>query len=209
MTQMSSSTDREFQQTTRLTAAVQQIYAAQAKIAENVAQFGDKAPVPVITEMILLATEAESLARAVPATPFQKLVIAQGYFYGSDLDKALLTLADADASALSPSDKVLIRRQIGIVQYNGADYDAARRSFSRALEALPRPTATSASSLKTLYFDTQLQWSIAELTSGHCHEASQHAEEFRNTISLYPVSLRKTMEQRTLSTVAALKAACG
>lgn len=197
LSQVSTASERSYQQRTRLTAVLQQIHNSQAKGEELALQYGDRAPVPTVTEVQLLAREAELLSNEVSIEPFERIVIAEAHYYVNDLDTALRVALAAQADSKSPLDSVLAKRTIARIHFRQGNVNEARSAFGAAAEVPANPQSQLFGFVRSQYvFENSLNWAREELYSGNCIEAAGHSTKATEAVLLFPQSMRSVFTRR-------------
>lgn len=209
LSQMASASGQEYQERTRLTAALEEIAASQSRSAELQVQYGDRAPIATITEVSLLTREAERLSDRVGAEPFERLVIAEAYIYVNDLDNALRVASAAKTRVTSPLDLVEANRTIARVHYSRGDLAEGRKAFVENAQVSESPTSPLRGTVRTQYmFENNFNWSSAELNVGSCPEAVSHASKAVEIVAQFPEALRPNFARRATALGEQVRQAC-
>ena len=145
-------------------------------------------------QFALVASEATQLMKRLPATPDQKLQVADAWKTAGDFLTAKKLLESALTEATGIFQKATILDTLASVEFELQDYRAGRVYYGRAihLEETEMPG--------NLRFDfpaqDQLKWGTDELSqAGNCHGAKQHVQQAEALLShlLNPTSSRAAL----------------
>jgi hypothetical protein len=167
--QKNLASDRERQDQTRLVELIQQLPGLRNNNAST-------------DQFALVASEATQLMKRLPATPDQKLQVADAWKNAGDLLTAKELLESALTEATGSFQKATILRTLASIEFELQDYRAGRVDYERAIHT----EETEMPGNLRFYFSVQdqLRWGNDELfQAGNCHGARQNAQQAEALLS--------------------------
>jgi tetratricopeptide (TPR) repeat protein len=126
----------------------------------------------------LIAHQAREVIGRIPdlVTPLEYNVVAFSLMAGGEYGEAAKLYQDAIKAADEVNDEVTARRGLATAHSAIGEVEEARKQYAAALQARRRYPSTSPWVLELSDFQTEMGWSVLEISFSECGEARVHAD---------------------------------